>query len=61
VDSLINFYVKGALIDYPALRKASVAFFSAIAKSGAPALFYLEIQHFLVYRMNRQLRVAEIL
>jgi len=61
VDSLINFYVKGALIDYPALRKASVAFFSAIAKSGAPALFYLEIQHFLVYRMNRQLRLAEVL
>ncbi|MCM8768150.1 MAG: PHP domain-containing protein [Candidatus Omnitrophica bacterium] len=61
VDSLINFYVKGALIDYPALRKASMAFFSTLARSGAPALFYLEIQHFLVYRMNRQLRLADVL
>ncbi|MDD5455327.1 MAG: PHP domain-containing protein [Candidatus Ratteibacteria bacterium] len=60
LNYFINWFLRGAFEDYPILRKAAERFFSSIAKSGAPALCYMELQNFLVYKMNRQLRTVEI-
>lgn len=59
LDYLMNLFLKGALTNYPALRRTAEHFFSAIARSGVPAFCYLKLQNFLVYKMNRQLRLAD--
>lgn len=61
LNYFINWFLQGAFEDYPLVRKAAERFLSSLAKSGAPAFCYLELQNFLVYKMNRQLRTVEII
>jgi hypothetical protein len=61
LNYFINLFEKGALENYPLVRKSVEKLLSAIAKSGAPAFCYLKLQSFLVYKMNRQLRTVEII
>lgn len=61
LNYFINLFLKGAFEDYPLVRKSAEHLFFIIAKSGAPAFCYLKHQNFLVYKMNRQLRLAEII
>jgi predicted metal-dependent phosphoesterase TrpH len=61
LNYFINWVERGALENYPLVRKSVEHLLSAIAKSGAPAFFYLKHQNFLVYKMNRQLRTVEII
>lgn len=61
LNYFINWFLQGAFEDYPLVRKAAKRFFSSLAKSGAPAFCYLELQNVLVYKMNRQLRTVEII
>ncbi len=60
LNYFINLFEKGALENYPFVRRSVERLLSAIAKSGAPALCYLKLQNILVYKMNRQLRTVEI-
>ena len=61
VNYFINLFSRGAFENYPLVRKSAEHFLSALAKSGAPAFCYLKLQNILVYKMNRQLRLAEII
>lgn len=61
VNYFINLFARGAFEDYPLVRKSAERLLSMIARSGAPAFCYLKLQNFLVYKMNRQLRLAEII
>ncbi len=61
MNYFINLFSRGAFEDYPLVRKSAKRIFSAIAKSGAPEFCYVRHQNFLGYKMNRHLRLAEII
>ena len=61
LNYLINLFARGAFENYPLVRRSAERFFLMLAKSGAPAFCYLKFQNLRVYKMNRHLRVAEII
>ncbi len=61
LNYFINLFARGAFENYPLVRKSVEHLLSVIAKSGAPAFCYLKLQNVRVYKMNRQLRLAEII